>query len=860
MKFSLKLNLVTFIIVMTLFFILIFTGIFYRDFSNHENNESINEAVESIDTRFVSLKDVQQQRILNIEHLLNIQEKMIINRSSDIENLFNQWKTKDDYMKRTYYIDENQNTYFSKSRLSEDQFYGDDKLIDKVNSEEVFYSKPYIETSTNDQIISFYKGIFVDDIYKGIIGLDVDLNYFIREIKQLESESIFGLALLSEGKIIYSDLDAEHLSYINSFNYNSDIEELDLYLKAETIQPLDVELAVFVKDIQMDLLTGRYVGSMIAVIIIYAILFVFLVMFALKELIDPIDRLKIFAFEIKGGNYNIQNKFYMEDDFSEIYNGFYRLGQYLKNNITMMSELRKSMDEKSIELSMKKTERQNAYKEIAVSQTKINQNLKTYQSIFDSLVDMIWEIDVTGKIINVNNNFLDRLGFIRNDIIGENIYDIVDSMLDKDEFLKVLKARDYKSIDINFISKYQSNITLRTSIYRIINSENEIVEIQALSVDDYYNYLRSNELSNRNRELTMLGEFSQEVLVDQTIDKLFDIIFEKIKLIITIDSTSIRMVNDDELVRMKSIHNNDDFTEYDTLKISESNSGHALQKVQLSIIDKAEDLTFPDEYLTHYIDNGGKLIFIPLYDENKAIGIISIASNEEIDRTKLGLIQNIADKAAIAINNRLIIEKLGKNYFNTVNTLKSILEAKNPKIYMHSLRVSEIAMFIAQKMYLKEKDVIDLGIAGVIHDIGIIGISDYLLDISYDEMTEIEKDHYGRHTEIGFDIISPLKYDVKILKAIQNHHNECERIKSDGYEYFERIICFSNWMDKMHHQFFVNGQLDNECFIKALKDNLKCTKCLDYVKIIERALDEESEKIIEILAMRNRGENLYESI
>lgn len=860
MKLSLKLNLVTFIIVMTLLFIIIFTGIFYRDFSNHENNESNVVEIEAIEKRIARLNDLQQQRVLNIEHLLDIEEQMIVNGSSDIEELFNQWKTKGDYIKRVYYIDENQNTYFSMSKLSENQFYASNQSIDEVNSEEVFFSKPYIETNTSEQIISFYKAIYDDDIYKGIIGLDVDLNFFIREIKEIESESIFGLALLSEGKIIYSDLDAEYLSYINAFNFNNDIDEIELYLKTETIQPLDFELAVLVKDIQINLLTGRYVGSMIAVIIIYVILFVFLVMFALKELIDPIDRLKIFAFEIKGGNYNIQNKFYMEDDFSEIYNGFYKLGQYLKNNITMMSELRKSMDEKSIELSMKKTERQNAYKEIAISQTKINQNLKNYQSIFDSLVDMIWEIDVTGKIINVNNNFLDRLGFLRKDIIGENIYDIVDSMLDKDEFLKVLKTRDYKSIDINFISKYQSNITLKTSIYRIINSENEIVEIQALSVDDYYNYLRSNELSNRNRELTMLGEFSQEVLVDQTIDKLFDIIFEKIKLIITIDSTSIRMVNEDELIRMKSIHNNEDFIGYGTLKILESNSGHALQKVQLSIIEKAEDLVFPDEQLTHYIDNGGKLIFIPLYDENKAIGIISIASNEEIDRTKLGLIQNIADKAAIAINNRLIIEKLGKNYFNTVNTLKSILEAKNPKIYTHSLRVSEIAMFIAQKMYLREKDVIDLGIAGVIHDIGIIGISDYLLDIPYDEMTEIEKEHYGRHTEIGFDIISPLKYDVKILKAIQNHHNECERIKSDGYEYFERIICFSNWMDKMHHQFFADEQLDNEKFIRALKDNLKCTRCLDYVKIIERALDEESEKIIEIFEMRNRGENLYESI
>ena len=78
---------------------------------------------------------------------------------------------------------------------------------------------------------------------------------------------------------------------------------------------------------------------------------------------------------------------------------------------------------------------------------------------------------------------------------------------------------------------------------------------------------------------------------------------------------------------------------------------------------------------------------------------------------------------------------------------------KNNREMLHSKRVSEICEDIAAKMNFNKDDINQIKTAGLMHDIGKIGIDEKILNktqkLSSDEWKEIE-----RHSEIWYRILS----------------------------------------------------------------------------------------------------------
>ena len=97
-------------------------------------------------------------------------------------------------------------------------------------------------------------------------------------------------------------------------------------------------------------------------------------------------------------------------------------------------------------------------------------------------------------------------------------------------------------------------------------------------------------------------------------------------------------------------------------------------------------------------------------------------------------------------------DKENEEWRRMIETVVSIFEVKDPYTAQHSNRVSYISKFIAQSMGLTEVVVNDVFIAGRIHDIGKIGISDNILTkkgkLTNEEFAEIKK-----HPEIGEKVI-----------------------------------------------------------------------------------------------------------
>jgi putative two-component system response regulator len=114
----------------------------------------------------------------------------------------------------------------------------------------------------------------------------------------------------------------------------------------------------------------------------------------------------------------------------------------------------------------------------------------------------------------------------------------------------------------------------------------------------------------------------------------------------------------------------------------------------------------------------------------------------------------------------------------TLDALVAALEAKNAYLAGHSARVAAFAATIAHQLSLADDQVEQVRVAGRLHDLGMIGVRDQVID-KRGKLTPEEYAHVRLHVGIGVRILAPLTYlGTAILDAVRTHH---ERWDGAGY-------------------------------------------------------------------------------
>lgn len=121
--------------------------------------------------------------------------------------------------------------------------------------------------------------------------------------------------------------------------------------------------------------------------------------------------------------------------------------------------------------------------------------------------------------------------------------------------------------------------------------------------------------------------------------------------------------------------------------------------------------------------------------------------------------------------------KIQSSFTKSIEALAQILEAKDPEIRDHSLRVTEYSERTAEQMGLSPAEIENIRVAAALHDIGKIGISDTILDKDASLQHE-EREHIHRHPLIATQILGPIDELKEIIQLIKHHH---ENFDGTGY-------------------------------------------------------------------------------
>jgi putative nucleotidyltransferase with HDIG domain len=122
-------------------------------------------------------------------------------------------------------------------------------------------------------------------------------------------------------------------------------------------------------------------------------------------------------------------------------------------------------------------------------------------------------------------------------------------------------------------------------------------------------------------------------------------------------------------------------------------------------------------------------------------------------------------------------EELKTVYLSVLSSLAQAMEKRDMGTYGHCRRVSYCSRLIAATLDLNEKDREELKVAAMLHDIGKIGISDFVLG-KKGPLSEEEKTVIRNHPVKGIEILKPLKHFESILPVILHHH---ENYDGSGY-------------------------------------------------------------------------------
>jgi len=112
-----------------------------------------------------------------------------------------------------------------------------------------------------------------------------------------------------------------------------------------------------------------------------------------------------------------------------------------------------------------------------------------------------------------------------------------------------------------------------------------------------------------------------------------------------------------------------------------------------------------------------------------------------------------------------------------INTLVSAIEANDKYTEDHSKRVAELSRGLARAIGLTENIIEDIYLAGLLHDIGKIGIPHHVLN-KPGRLTDEEFDRVKEHPVIAQRILSNSTFISNIIPYIRSHH---ERLDGSGY-------------------------------------------------------------------------------
>ena len=166
------------------------------------------------------------------------------------------------------------------------------------------------------------------------------------------------------------------------------------------------------------------------------------------------------------------------------------------------------------------------------------------------------------------------------------------------------------------------------------------------------------------------------------------------------------------------------------------------------------------------------------------------------------IVGNALEYWQLKYDNSALVNDLKELFAGTITAIVEALDAKDSYTLGRSRRVTFYAVKIAKALHLSETTTGKIELAGLLHDIGMIGVSDEILS-KVEKLTQEEYDEIKKHVVHSVRILDDIKQLADVVEIIKYHH---EFYDGNGYPYGKkgedipigaRIISVADAFDSM---------------------------------------------------------------
>ncbi len=164
-----------------------------------------------------------------------------------------------------------------------------------------------------------------------------------------------------------------------------------------------------------------------------------------------------------------------------------------------------------------------------------------------------------------------------------------------------------------------------------------------------------------------------------------------------------------------------------------------------------------------------------LLAEKNRLELLTQQQNEALTALNANLETRVAERTTEL---KVANDKLKDSFITSIKVFSTLIEMRGGTLAGHSRRVADLCRKMAQKLELESKQIQEVFVAGLLHEIGKIGFSDELLRTPVAMMTNLQLDAYRKHSLQAEQLLLPLQ---DLQQSTEYITSQFERFDGSGF-------------------------------------------------------------------------------
>ena len=202
----------------------------------------------------------------------------------------------------------------------------------------------------------------------------------------------------------------------------------------------------------------------------------------------------------------------------------------------------------------------------------------------------------------------------------------------------------------------------------------------------------------------------------------------------------------------------------------------------------------------------GDLVVAPVGRGEERLGTLAAAErfigDGSMSNYERKLVETAAGHLGVFLDNARLYRDLDQMFLGALSAFVSAIDAKDPYTRGHSQRVALVSRQIAEAAGLGADEIKTVHIAGLVHDVGKIGVPEQVLR----KQGRLDDDEFAlirQHPVIGWRILRDIPQFAPMLAGVRHHHERFDGagypdgLAGEGIPLIARIISIADTFDAM---------------------------------------------------------------